>query len=52
VTETWVDTLLAQCDVVLVNDEAGLEAFHARYEAEVLPQLAAHFTRLATISAR
>ena len=51
VTETWVETLLTQCDVVLVNDEPGLETFHTRYEAEVLPRLAAHFTQRVTASA-
>jgi hypothetical protein len=52
VTETWVETLLAQCDLVLVNDAPGLETFHARYEAEVLPRLATHFTQRVTVSAR
>ncbi|MGC8489529.1 MAG: hypothetical protein ACP5QO_15115 [Clostridia bacterium] len=52
VTETWVDTLLTQCDVVLRNDAPGLETFYARYEAEVVPRLAAHFTRFAPMAAR
>ena len=44
VTETWVDTLLTQCDVVLTNDGDGLERFAALYRAQARPLIAAYFT--------
>ena len=43
VTESEVDRLLPRCDVVLTNEGDSLEAFYARYVAEVRPRLAAYF---------
>jgi adenylate kinase family enzyme len=41
VTETWVETLLTQCDVVLTNDAEGLERFRAIYREQVQPLVVA-----------